>query len=102
MFVIDLRNPGWGIFGWLGGVDIAPSSYEREISFSFGKDARVLEAEVVEEDPEGIGATAYQLEAKTDAFAITRVLLNQEDSVRLRAVVENPEVETYPSWIGRA
>lgn len=29
LFVIDLRNPLWGIFNWLGGLDISPGQYER-------------------------------------------------------------------------
>ena len=56
MFVIDIRNPLWGIFSWLGGVDIAPHQYERNIAFYFGESANILEAEVVGENPPDLDA----------------------------------------------
>ena len=37
LFVIDLRNPLWGIFSWLGGLDISPEQYERRLSVTFGE-----------------------------------------------------------------
>jgi hypothetical protein len=88
LFVIDLHNPSWGIFSWLGGSDISPSDYDQRISIEFGENARILEADVVEEHPPGIGAkiTPYHYPPDT-------LLLNQGDSLRLRMVVENPEQE---------
>jgi len=101
LFVMDLRNPSWGILGWLGGLDIVPVQYERPISFSFGKRAWILEAGVVEEEPQGIGATLAVNHIPTDELVLNPVLLNQGDRLRLKVVVENPEVRSHSSWFGR-
>lgn len=93
LFVIDLRNPSWGIFSWLGGLDISPEQYERRISFSFGENPRILKAEVVEEHPQGIGAEAIVHHVPPDTLTLKPMLLNQGDSVRLRVMVENPKIE---------
>jgi hypothetical protein len=101
LFVIDVHNPLWGIFRWLGGVDIAPSQYERRIAFSFGDDARILEAEVVEENPQGIGAEVIADHFPPDKLVLTPVLLNQGDKIRLKIVVEAPDIEAPSPWLGR-
>jgi hypothetical protein len=56
LFVIDLHNPSWGIFAWLGGLDISPEQYERRISFSFGENPvpRVPARGVVMQNPPGL------------------------------------------------
>src|SRR5215217_9164896 len=97
LFVIDLRNPLWGIFSWLGGLDISREQFERRISFSFGENARILEAEVVEENPRGIGAEAIVHHFPPDTLTLKSMLCNQGDSIRLRVVVENPDREPYSS-----
>lgn len=100
LLVIDLRNPSWGIFSWLGGVDIAASDYDRQISIQFGESARVLEVEVVEEKPPGIGAEVFPYHYPPDTLVLKPVLLNQGDLLRLRVLVENPEWERLwvPIW----
>jgi hypothetical protein len=97
LFVIDLRKPFWGIFSWLGGLDISPEQYERRLSFTFGENARILEAEVVEEKPQGIGAEVIAYHFPPDRLILKPMLLNQGDSIHLRVVVENPEMAPYPS-----
>jgi hypothetical protein len=97
LFVIDLRNPLWGIFSWLGGLDISREQYERRISFSFGENARILEAEVVEENPQGIGAEAIVYHVPPDTLTLKPMLFNQGESIRLRVVVDNPYLESCRS-----
>jgi hypothetical protein len=94
LFIIDIHNPGWGILSWLGGVDLSPSQYQRKISFSFGEGSRILEADVVMEDPQGIEAEAYRSLPKVDRLVVKPTLLNQGDTIRLRAIVDNPRVES--------
>lgn len=98
LFVIDLRNPLWGIFNWLGGLDISPEQYERRISFTFGENARILEADVVKEKPQGIGADAIANHFPSEKLILKPTLLNQGDSIRLRVVVENPDLAPSPSF----
>lgn len=98
MFIIDLRNPLWGIFSWLGGLDISPEQYQRRISFNFGESARILEAKVVDENPRGIGAKAIVPHSSPGTLTFKPILLNQGDSVRFRVVVENPDTEPYSPW----
>jgi hypothetical protein len=98
LFIIDLRNPLWGTFSWLGGLDISPDQYERRISFSFGDSARILEAGVVEENPPDIESEVYADHFPPDKLIMKPMLLNQGDSIRLRLVVENPDTEPYLSW----
>lgn len=93
LFIVDLHNPSWGIFSWLGGSDITPSDYEQRISIEFGESARILEADVVEEHPPGIGAKVTPYHYPPDTLVLNPILLNQGDSLRLRIVVENPEQE---------
>src|SRR5215212_8359143 len=92
-----LRNPLWGIFSWLGGLDISREQYERRISFSFGENARILEAEVVEENPQGIGAEAIVYHVPPDTLTLKPMLFTQGESIRLRVVVDNPYLESCRS-----
>jgi hypothetical protein len=89
IFVIDLQNASGKLFGWLRGTDIAPSQYERDISFSFGDQARVVEVAVMEENPPGIGARASIVGSHQEKLGLAPVLLNRGDWIRLKAVVEN-------------
>lgn len=86
IFVIDLHNASGRLFG----TDIASSQYEREISFSFGDRARVVEVDVMKEDPSGIGAEASIAGSHQEKLGLAPVLLNRGDWLRLKAVVENP------------
>jgi hypothetical protein len=89
LFVIDLRNAAGSVFGWIaGGTDIPTSHYERPLSFSFGANVRVREADVVEERPHGIGARVSIDCANQDRLVLDPVLLNEGDLVRFKAVAE--------------
>lgn len=98
LFVIDLHNPV-GSLARVGGVDIAPSRYHREISFSFGEEARVLEAGVME-SPEGVEAKVNIEDSQEEKVVLEPVPLNQGGLVRLKAVVKNPKAEPDPLWVG--
>jgi hypothetical protein len=91
LFVIDVRNAAGRVFGWIsGGTDIPAAHYERPLSFSFGANARVREADVVEERPHGIGARVSIDCHNRDKLVLDPVLLNEGDLVRFKAVVEEP------------
>jgi hypothetical protein len=50
LFVIDLHEDWGGFIGGLGSTDTAPAQEcQREVSFGFGEDARVLEVGVLDE-----------------------------------------------------
>lgn len=101
LFVIDLRNPSWGMFAWLGGLDIAPSQYEQGVSFSFGEKARILEADVVEENPSNLNAELVPYHFPPDRITLKPLLLNQGDSIRIKVVADGPTIEPYPSWFSK-
>lgn len=90
IFVIDLQNPAGKILGWLSGANIASSQYERDISFSFGDRARVVEVDVMEEHPPGIGSEPSVAGPHQEKLILAPILLNRGDWIRLKAVVENP------------
>jgi hypothetical protein len=95
LFVIELQN---GVVryvpGLLGGPDIAPAQYERDISFRFGG-RRIVEAAVIEQDPPDIGADVSIGGSHDDELILKPVLLNEGDSIRLKAVVENRTVYAW-------
>lgn len=92
LFIIDLHNATGKYVGGLGSVDILPSSYERNISISFGDSARIIEASIVEEEPQNIGEQVIHEETSRETLTLKPVLLNQGDWIRVRALVQNPEV----------
>lgn len=101
LFVIDLVNPSWGMFAWLGGLDIAPSQHEEAISFSFGHKALILEAGVIEEVPPDLNTVLVPYHLPPDILTFKPLLLNQGDRVRFRVVVDHPEAKPHPEWLGR-
>lgn len=92
LFIVDLHNAIGTFVGGLGSIDISPSRYERNISISFGNKARILEASIVEEDPTNIGEEIIQGTPLGQRLTLKPVLLNQGDWIRVRALVQNPEV----------
>ncbi len=90
MFVIDLQNWAGRFSGWIGGVDISSTQYERNISFSFGSQARVIEADVMEEHPPGIGVEFSNQGSGEEELVLNPVLLNRGNWIRLKVMVENP------------
>jgi hypothetical protein len=74
--VLDVRNSG--------NESIETSHFERPLTLRFGKDARVVLADVVEEDPTGIGAS---LDVGPDKVALDPVLLNAGDLMCLYLLV---------------
>lgn len=90
IFVIDLQNWAGRFAGWIGGTDISTTQYERNISFSFGKQARVIEAHVMKEHPPGVGAEFSIEGSHEEKLVLKPVLLNRGDWLRFKVVVENP------------
>jgi hypothetical protein len=102
LFVIDLHDAGSGPTGRQGSTNITPAQeYRREVSFSFGEGAQVLEAGVLDEHPSGIGA-----KVRIDGTQGGEELVLEEDpserseSIRLKAVVKNPTAEPESPWVG--
>lgn len=90
ILVIDVQNWAGRFTGWISGIDIATTQYERNISFSFGKQARVIEAHVIEEHPPGFGVEFYIEGSHEEKLVLKPVLLNRGDWIRLKVMVENP------------
>lgn len=83
---VELRNSS--------GLNIERPHYARPISVGFGEGARILDAEVMEEDPPGIEASLRGVpERDPERVALTPVLLNEGDMVLLEAVVANSQEE---------
>lgn len=77
---VELRNSS--------GLNIERPHYARPISVGFGDGARILDAEVIEEDPPGIEASLRGVpERDPERVALTPVLLNDGDMVLLESVV---------------
>lgn len=74
--VVDVRNAG--------NQDIEPAHFERSLTLRFGEQARVVFAEVIEEEPYGIGAS---VEMHPDRVVLAPVLLNTGDLVSLYLTV---------------
>jgi len=98
LFAIDLHNPV-GSLATVGGVDINPTQYQREISFDFEEEASVLEAEVLE-SPEGVEAKVHIEGSQEEKVVLEDIPLNQGDFIRLKAVVKNPKAEPDVLWVG--
>lgn len=98
LFVIDLHNVV-GSFARVGGTDIKPAQYQHDISLGFGKEARVLEAGVLEND-HGVKAKARIESSQEDRLVLEAVPLKQGDSIRLKVVVKNPKAAPEPPWVG--
>jgi hypothetical protein len=98
LFVIDLHNP-IGSLARVGGVDIEPTQYQREILFGFEEEASVLEAEILE-SPEGIEAKVHIEGSQEEKVVLEDITLNQGDFIRLKAVVKNPKAEPDVLWVG--
>ena len=96
LFVIDLHSAGRS-----ASRDIAPEQqYQRGISFGFGEGARILEAGVLEERHHAVGAK-FRLEGpREDEMVLDEVPLKRGDSIRLKALVQNPRVEPDSPWVG--
>lgn len=67
-----------------GNMPIVFTDYERPISLSFGEKAQILTAEVAETNPDSLRAAA-EIEGKK--VVLTPILLNQEDSITLKMLV---------------
>lgn len=98
LFVIDLHNAAGDLAG-VGGVDIAPAQHQRQISFGFGKEAHVLEAGVLK-SPQDIGAKVRIDGSQEERVVLEAVALNRGESIRLKAVVDNPEAKPDVPWVG--
>lgn len=82
VIAIELRNSS--------GRHIDRSHYARPITVGFGKGARILGAEVVKENPPGIGAALRELPAHApERVALSPVLLNYGDRLLLEVVVSD-------------
>ncbi len=83
---VELRNSS--------GRHIERPHYARPISVGFGKGTRIVDAEVIGEDPPGIEASLRGLpERDPERVALASVLLNDGDMVLLEAVVANSHGE---------
>jgi hypothetical protein len=83
---VELRNSS--------GLNIERPHYARPISVGFGEGARILDAEVIEEDPPGIEASLRGVpERDPERVALAPVLLNDGDVVLLEAVVADARGE---------
>ncbi len=98
LFVIDLHNAVGGLAG-VGGVDIAPPQHQREVSFGFGEEAHVLEAGVLQ-SPQDIGAKVRIDGSQEGKVVLEAVAVNRGESIRLKAVVDNPEAKPDVPWVG--
>ncbi len=63
----------------MSGKDISTTQYERNISFSFGNHARIIEADVMKEQPQGIGVELSIEGAREEELVLKPVLLNRGD-----------------------
>ncbi len=80
VIAIELKNSS--------GRHIDRSHYARPITVGFGEGARILEAEIVEENPSGIGAALRELPDQVpERVALAPVLLNNGDRLLLEVVV---------------
>jgi hypothetical protein len=68
-----------------GNTPILSTDYERPVSLSFGKEARVLTAEVSERNPDSLQPSA-KIEEKRIEFA--PILLNQGDSITVKTLID--------------
>lgn len=81
---VEIRNSS--------GLNIERSHYVRPITVDFGKEANILDAEVIEEEPPGIGITLRGLPQRDPGkVALEPVLLNDGDTVLLEIVVTNAQ-----------
>jgi hypothetical protein len=71
-----------------GNVQIVATDYERPISFSFGKDSRILTAEIVKTHPEHANLHP-SLIADEQKAVLEKTLLNSGDSIILKMAVSN-------------
>lgn len=79
---VEIRNSS--------GLNVERPHYVRPVTVGFGEGARILDAEIVEEDPPGIEATLRGLpERDPEKVALAPVLLNDGDAVLLEIVVAN-------------
>jgi hypothetical protein len=93
--VVELRNSS--------GLNIERPHYARPISVGFGEGARILDAEVIEEDPPGIEASLRGVpERDPERVALAPALLNDGDMVLLEAVMADArgEVEVDGRIVG--
>lgn len=96
LFLIEIQNAVGSLFGTLvGGVDLTKERIVKEVSFSFGKSAHVVEAEIVAQSPPDIGAEVRITGSESNGVTLEPVLLNQGDWVRIKVIVENPEVDVH-------
>lgn len=89
--VSNLDSTFGGLLGGWGGTNITPSRFHRPISFTYGSGSRVVDQQVIDEEPDGL---RVNLRATTHkSTVIEPLLLNQQDCFKLRVIVEKPEVE---------
>lgn len=94
VYVLEVSNLDSTLRGFLGGwsgTDISPSRFDRPISFTYGDGSRVLDQQVIDEEPDELGVNLRAATSKSTV--IEPLLLNQQDSFTLRVIVEKPEVE---------
>jgi hypothetical protein len=86
------------------GLNIERSHYARPITVGFGEGGKVLDAEVVEEEPSGLGVTLRGVpERDPERVALGPVLFKDGNAVLLEAVVagsEPGEVEVDSRMVG--
>ena len=63
-----------------------PTSFYEKVSFGFGKEARILEAEAVNVVPEDL---LVELRTKKGRVELEPLLLNTRDSIRFKIIVSN-------------
>lgn len=93
---VELRNSS--------GLNIERSHYDRPITVGFGEGAKVLDAEVIEEEPPGLGATLRGVpDLDPERVALAPLLLNDGNMVLLEAVVADSgqgEIEVDGRMVG--
>lgn len=75
-----------------GNVPIKSEDYERAVGFRFNDDARVLTAEITKTEPRNLNA---EISVKEQSIQISPVLLNQRDSILVKALVSNYQKLPY-------
>ncbi len=79
-----------------GNVPIQRTDYEEQLGFSFGKDARVLTAEVTETRPDTLTAHVYTTE---DRVLLSPTLLNSGDTISIKVLLTGEEEVTFEGRI---
>jgi hypothetical protein len=93
-----------------GNVAIKPDDYMQPVSFNFGKNAKILQTEVIKEVPDNLGAIYPSvLAGETGAVEINPILLNKGDEFTFKVlgtqlgkitvngrIVDVKEIKTLP------